>query len=186
MRLFVAVPLPEAVQDELDSIGFGIPGANWVPGENMHITLRFIGEVCEADAMDIDDALQAVRVPAFDITIEGVGHFGQMRQARAVYAGIGRNPMLTRLRDKVESALVRAGQPPEGRKFTPHVTLARIKGETGHHLANFIAANNLLRLGPIPVDRFTLFRSHLKREGSFYEPLADYMLEDMAAVAAAG
>jgi len=185
LRLFVAVALPEAVQERLERIAFGIPGANWVPGENMHITLRFIGEVSGHDAGDIDDALAGLRARAFDLAIEGVGHFGPMRQARAVWAGTARNPALHHLREKVESALVRAGQRPEGRKFAPHVTLARIRGETGHHLANFLAENSLFKIGPIRIDSFTLFRSHLKREGSVYEPLAEYPLADATALATA-
>ena len=184
IRLFIAVPLPEAVQDRLAQIGFGIPGANWVPGENMHVTLRFVGEVSNADAADIDDALMSLRVPAFALTIEGVGHFGSLRQTRSLWAGVARNPALVHLRAKIESALVRFGQPPDSRKFVPHVTLARFKTETGHHLANFLAEHNLLKIGPIRIDRFTLFQSHLKRDGSYYEPLADYPLVDERAVAA--
>jgi 2'-5' RNA ligase len=184
LRLFVALPLPEAVQHDLERISFGIPGAAWVPAENLHITLRFLGDVSNAAAADIDDALLSVRAPAFDLAVEGVGHFGSLRQTRSLWAGIARNPPLTRLRDKIESSVVRAGQPPEGRKFAPHVTLARFKTETGHHLANFLAEHNLLKIGPIRVDRFTLFRSHTKREGAVYEALADYPLVDERAVAA--
>ena len=101
-----------------------------------------------------------------------------------LWAGVARNPALQHLRDKVESAVVRAGQPPEGRKFVPHITLARFKIETGHHLANFLAEHNLLKICPIRIDRFTLFQSHMKRDGSVYEPLADYPLVDERAVAA--
>ncbi|MCW5771832.1 MAG: RNA 2',3'-cyclic phosphodiesterase [Rhodospirillaceae bacterium] len=184
LRLFVAVPLPPEVQDRLEHIGFGIPGAAWVPGENMHITLRFLGEVSNAEAADIDDALMSVRAPAFDMTLEGVGHFGSLRQTRSLWAGVARNPALQHLRDKVESALVRFGRPPESRKFVPHVTLARFKTETGHHLANFLAEHNLLKIGPIRIEGFTLFQSHLKRDGSLYEALADYPLVDARAMAA--
>jgi 2'-5' RNA ligase len=188
LRLFIAVPLPEDIQDALGAISTGIPGAAWTPNDNMHLTLRFIGEVDAAAAHDIDDMLLGVRPPAFDLTIEGVGHFGPLREARLLWAGVPRVPQLVHLRDKVESAVVRAGQKPETRKFMPHVTLARLKGETGHHLANFLAENSLLRLGPFPVTHFTLFRSHLKRSGSVYEPLADYPLEgapvELAAVGA--
>ena len=166
LRLFVAVPLPEAVQERLERIGFGIPGASWVAGENMHVTLRFLGEVSNADAADIDDALMGVRAPAFDLVVEGVGHFGSLRQTRTLWAGVARSPALAHLRGKVESAVVRAGRPRESRKFAPHVTLARFKGETGHHLANFLAEHNLLKIGPIRIDRFTLFQSHQKRDGS--------------------
>jgi 2'-5' RNA ligase len=184
LRLFVAIPLPETVQDQLERLAFGIPGASWAPAENMHITLRFIGEVSEAEAHDIDAALTAIRAPAFDLTIESVGHLGSLRQARALWAGIARNAALAHLREKVESAVVRAGQPPEGRKFVPHVTLARIRGETGHHLANFLAHHSMLRIGPITVEHFALMRSHLRREGALYESLADYPLWRADSIAA--
>jgi 2'-5' RNA ligase len=184
LRLFVAIPLPEAVQDRLERLGFGIPGANWLPGENMHITLRFIGDASETEAADIDASLTAIRAPAFEATIESVGHFGSLRQARSLWAGVARNAALSHLREKVESAVVRAGQPPEGRKFVPHVTLARIRGETGHHLANFLAQHSLLRIGPVAIDHFALFHSHLKRDRALYEVLADYPLSGAAALAA--
>lgn len=186
MRLFVAVPLPEPVRDQLDRLGFGIPGANWVPADNMHLSLRFIGEVSSQDAEDIDTALQAIRAPAFELTIESVGHFGPLRQARSLWAGIARNPALGHLRDKVESAIVRCGHPPAGRKFSPHITLARVQGETGHHLANFLAQHSLLKLGPIAIEHFSLFESHRKRDGSAYEEIAEYPLVNAAAMAAFG
>jgi 2'-5' RNA ligase len=158
-----------------------------VPDENLHLTLRFIGEVPTDVAHDIDATLHGVRVPAFDLTVQGVGHFGKLREARAIWAGVGRSEPLQRLRDKVESACVRAGLPPEGRKFVPHVTLARMKGETGHHLAQFLAEHSLMRLPAFTVEHFTLFRSHIKSSGSIYEPLAEYPLEGaMMAMAAAG
>ncbi len=176
IRLFVALPLPHDIRLRLSTLASGVPGARWVAPENFHLTLRFIGEVPRSTAADIDDMLAGVRAPAFDMTLGGVDHFGPLRKARALWVGVQRNAALQHLHDKIESAVVRAGLPRETRKFVPHITLARIKGETGHHLANFLAGNSLFRAGPIEVDRFVLYASHMGREGSVYEELTDYQL----------
>lgn len=181
LRLFVAVPLPEDVRDRLAGFYRGIPGARWVEPDKLHLTLRFIGEVNEDTAEDIDDCLSSIAMPAFDVTLAGVHYFGKLHKARAVYAGVERNPSLRILYDKVEGALARAGLGKEERKFTPHVTLARIRGETGHHLANFLAEHNLERIGPFAVTEFVLYRSHLSSDGSIYEPLVDYPLTRLGA-----
>ena len=176
LRLFVGLGMPETVQDALLGLTEGIPGATWISHENYHITLRFLGDMQEGAAADIDVALTGLAVPAFELELKGVGHFGPLRNARALWAAVAPSPPLVHLRNKVEAACVRAGAEPERRKFKPHVTLARIKGETGHHLADYLARHNLFAAGPIQVDRFTLFHSHLTSAGAFYEPLADYAL----------
>lgn len=176
LRLFVAIGLPERVQDSLAALERGLPGARWLPPENLHLTLRFIGEVNEGLAEDAAGALSHVRAPAFELTLAGVGHFGQLQKAHSVWAGVEPCPPLVRLRDNVESALVRAGFRPEGRKFKPHITLARIKGETGHHLANFLAEHNTFRHGPVTVSSFSLFVSHLSRNGAIYQAAETYRL----------
>lgn len=176
MRLFVAVDLPEAIQDELAGIGPGIPGASWVNPDNYHLTLRFIGEVPENVAHDVDDALTNVAAPAFDLRIKGVGHFGPIRRARTLWAGVERNEALNHLQRKVEAACVRTGLKAETRKFHPHITLARLRGETGHHLADLLARNNLFAPMAFPVTRFTLFESFLSSGGAIYQPLARYPL----------
>jgi 2'-5' RNA ligase len=177
MRLFVALGLPEDVRQELAGLRRGLPDARWVAEDNYHITLRFIGGVTGATAEDVDDALMGVEAPAFTFHLKGVGHFGPLQKARMLWAGVEENPMLVHLRNKIESALVRIGLPPEDRKFVPHVTLARIKGETGHHLANILAEHNTYRSAEIEANAFTLYRSHTKHDGAVYEPLADYPLQ---------
>jgi 2'-5' RNA ligase len=157
----------------------GVPGARWVAPENMHITLRFIGEVDEGHASDIDAALHAIHAPAFEVAVTGVGHFGDGSRLRALYAAVERTPALNFLQDKVESAVVRAGCRPEGRRFVPHITLARFGGrdKAGHHLAQFMAGNALMRCEPFAVDRFTLFSSVTRPDGPIYRAEADYPLQ---------
>jgi 2'-5' RNA ligase len=176
LRLFVAIGLPEAVRLRLAALERGVPGARWLPPDNLHLTLRFIGEVNEGLAEDAASALANVRAPAFEITLAGVGHFGPLKRAHSVWAGVEPCALLGRLHHNIESALVRAGFRPEGRKFRPHVTLARVRGETGHHLANFLAEHSTYRDGPVSVTGFSLFVSHLTRNGAIYEAAETYPL----------
>jgi 2'-5' RNA ligase len=177
IRLFVAIPLPEDIQDRVSELCSGLTHARWVDPDNFHITLRFIGEVHESRFDDIDLALSAVRAPAFRLKLSGVDSFGNHNGVRAIWAGIEREPALFHLRDKVESALVRAGVAPETQKYTPHVTLTRSRQRGDARLGEFIARNSLFQAGPFPVTEFTLFSSFLSQSGPIYTPERVYPLE---------
>lgn len=176
IRLFVAVALPESVRLDLAALAGGIPGARWVEAQNMHVTLRFIGDIEEGLAHDIDLSLEAIEAPPFELRLEGIGYFGPARAARLVHVGVQRSNALNFLRDKIESAVVRAGLPPDERKFLPHVTLARLKDAPASRVVDFIADHNLFRAGPIAVDHFTLFSSFHGRTGPIYRPERIYPL----------
>lgn len=176
IRLFVGIALPEPVRHELAGLCAGVPQARWVAPESMHLTLRFIGEVDEGVAQDIHDGLATVRAPGFALDLAGVGVFGPDRHPSALWVGVDRSPALVHLRDKVDSAVVRAGLPHEPRKFTPHVTLARFREPPGVRLGDFLAHHAMLRLPPIAVGHFTLFSSHLGRNGATYAAEAEYSL----------
>lgn len=180
-RLFVGIPLPPAIRASLAGLCSGIPGAKWVTPENMHITLRFIGPVGGGEAEDIHEGLSRILTPAFTLTLSGIGCFESGRKVHALWVGIGREPHLVRLADKVESAIVRAGREPERRKFKPHVTLARFKTGGSPRIGAFIESNNPFTTEAFPVDHFTLFRSFLGGEGAHYESLADYPLQTPSA-----
>ena len=156
-RLFVGIVFPEDVRFRLAALRFGLPGAKWIDAENMHLTVRFIGEVGGAQAEDIDMALARVSAPAFNLVISGIDCFESGGKVHTLWAGIEKQPLLAHLYGKVESALVRAGCEPDKRKFKPHVTLARLRGGGGSRIASFIQAYNRLAIGPFAVDRFTLF-----------------------------
>jgi 2'-5' RNA ligase len=162
----------------LSSLCAGLPGARWVDPDGMHITLRFIGEVDEVQAEEVHEALAKIEARAFDISLAGVGTFGTGKKVRAVWVGVAAPPDLGHLQSKVNAAVTRgAGLPPEGRKFTPHVTLARFNSRVDEaRLHMFAAANNLFRVGPVRVDSFTLYLSEMGHGGSVYTPLADYDL----------
>mgnify|MGYP006270311539 CR=1 FL=1 len=176
MRLFVGIGVPEALAARLSVFQSGLPGARWVAPESMHVTLRFIGEVQRDAAEDIDEMLAQISAPGFDIHLQGIGTFGQGTKAHSVWVGIQPTEPLSFLQQKVESAIVRSGQPAEGRKFTPHITLARFNHADAKRLQSFIEGNSLFRAGPWTIDTFTLFESRMGKGGSVYTPLADYEL----------
>lgn len=180
IRLFVGLALPDALRERLTVLAGGVPNARWVESRNLHVTLRFVGEVDEAVAQEVHDRLSAVRAPAFDLLLEGLGTFQSGRRPNALWAGVRRRPELVHLRDKVESAVVRAGLPPEPRRFLPHVTLARLKDAPPHRVQTYVAANNLFSAGPVRIERFVLFSSHLGRAGADYTAEAEYPLHSPA------
>ena len=145
MRLFVGIGVPENLAARLAIFQSGLPGARWVAPENMHVTLRFVGEVQCNEAEDIDEMLAQIDAPGFDLHLHGVGTFGQGAKAHSVWVGVQPSEALSFLQHKVESAVVRAGQPAEGRKFTPHITLARFNHADASRLQHFVEGNNLFR-----------------------------------------
>jgi 2'-5' RNA ligase len=177
MRLFVGIPLPEDVRARLGELKGGLHGARWVMPENLHLSLRFIGEVPGGDEADIDQALGTIEAPAFPLTLSELGFFDRRRRVHAVWAGVEKSEPLMRLHAKVEQALVHLGHEPEHRKFKPHVTLARMKNGSASEVGEFLEVQNGFNAGPFDVDGFTLFRSHLGHGGAHYQALAEYGLE---------
>jgi len=176
IRLFVALPLPESLRVEVSGLAGGIPGARWVPPDNYHLTLRFIGEVERWRAEEADEALSGIRARGFDLALRGVGTFEKGGRIAALWAGVERNDALTHLQNKVETALQRVGLEPERRRFAPHVTLARTDRADPAKLIAWVQAHNLFRAVPVRVDGFTLFSSRLSKEHPVYEPEVDYAL----------
>jgi 2'-5' RNA ligase len=176
IRLFTAIEIPESVRLRLSLVQGGVPGARWTPVDNLHLTLRFIGEVDEPTASDIDGVLCELSIPAFPLTLKGVGHFGS-KEGRALWAGVAPNAVLQRLVAKIESALQRMGRPAETRKYTPHVTLARLKDAPLPKIHEFLAAHNLFDSGPFTVGGFVLFSSHQTPRGSLYRAERTYPLD---------
>ena len=179
MRLFIALALPRAVRDDLDRLATALPGLRWVPSDNYHLTLRFLGEVERPAARAIDEALGALRMPQFELSLAGIGGFGEGRKLRSLWAGVDSQPALTRLQARVEQAVTRVGQPPQARRFKPHVTLARCKNGAPPRdkLQQFLSERGLYRSRPFSVERFTLFSSFLASGGSIYTPEVEYSLE---------
>ncbi len=177
MRLFVGLDLAWELRERLIALsGRGIPGARWVPVENYHLTLRFIGETPAYQAEEIDHALAGLKARGFPLTLTGLGTFSKGGRATALWVGVERSQPLEHLRSKVETALQRIGLEPERRRFSPHIMLARLDGMAEVKLAAFVAEHNLFRAPAVPVEHFTLFSSRLGKEQAVYMPEAEYAL----------
>lgn len=174
LRLFVGIGFPPELKLRLSLLCSGVPRAKWVDPGNFHLTLRFIGEIGEDVAADVDEALSRVRARRFSLQIAGTGVFGD--KPRSLWAGIERSSELVKLRDKIEQALIRVGLPPEQRKFAPHVTLARLRDPPLEKLRDFLATHARFRADPLPVEGFSLIASLQTKAGSVYEDQADYPL----------
>ena len=177
-RLFVAIRPPEHIRDLLIDAMDDSPELRWVPDDNLHLTLRFIGEVERPLAEDIAAALQCVKAPAFDLRLCGVGQFAR-RSGGALWAAVEPRDQLSALAAKVERACQEAGLEPEQRAFHPHITVARYGREGSRAVASFIERNRGLSSGPFHVPAFTLFESRLSRHGAHYEAVADYPFNEL-------
>ena len=177
-RLFIALPVPEDISDELATLQSGVPDARWVPLENLHITLCFAGEVQGGPMRDLEEELSDIAGPRFPITIAGVEQFSSGKQPRALVALVEKSDRLNWLQQKVSTVARNCGIELERRKFRPHVTLARFPNgaETGHHIAQFMASFSTFRAGPWLADHFALYSSRSGGSGRIYTEEATYDL----------
>jgi 2'-5' RNA ligase len=174
-RLFVAIRPPEAIRDLLIDAMDDSADFRWQSDEQLHLTLRFVGEVDRPLANDLADAVGQIRGEPVTLRINGVGRFEQ-RTSGALWAGVEPKARVAALAAKVERACVAIGLEPERRAFHPHITLARWKGRRGYEVQRFLERTRGLASEPFVVDTFNLFESHLSRHGAHYEPVADYRL----------
>jgi 2'-5' RNA ligase len=175
MRLFVALPIPDAVARPMLLLQGGVPGARWQTREQLHLTLRFIGEVDGSDARALDDALAGIDVPAFELQLHGVGQFGN-KQPHALWAAARRNDLLEHLQRKVDNAIRKVGQPQDAHKFLPHVTLARLRHPDLDKVREWLTTHALFTSATFTVDAFCLYSSKLTSDGSVYRVEQDYAL----------
>lgn len=174
-RLFVAIRPPEPIRDLLIDAMDESPDFRWQSDEQLHLTLRFIGEVDRHMAVDITDALGRIRAPRFTARIKNVASFDH-RNAGALWAGVEPKDTLAALAAKVERVCQHIGLEPERRAFHPHITLARWKGRRTREVGDFLDRRRGLVSEPFDVDRFVLFESRLSRHGAHYEEVANYPL----------
>ena len=178
-RLFVAIRPYEAIRDLLIDTMEDSPELRWVGDEQLHLTLRFIGEVERPLANDIAAALGRIRFDRFALRIQDAGRFDR-RNGGALWAGVEPRAPVAALAAKVDRACQSAGLEAERRAFHPHVTLARWNGRASRAADAFIERNRGLASEPFDVERFILFESHLSRHGPHYEEVAIYSLEEPA------
>ena len=158
-RLFTGLEIPSEVGFMLSLKRGGLSGARWIDPENYHITLRFIGDVDHPTANEVVDALDRLaESEAFTIRLNHLGAFGGDKP-RALYAGVESNAVLAHLQSSQERVLQRLGLSPDGRKFVPHVSLARLRGCSAGELAGFLAMAGRFEPLEFPVRRFVLYSS---------------------------
>ncbi len=176
IRLFVALAVPEAAALWLQRLRDGALTERWSPPQNLHITLRFAGEISERQADDLDGELETIEGAPFDVTLRGVGAFETRGLARSVWTGVEPSEPLTTLQKRCESAARRAGLAPDTRGWRPHVTLAYLAGAEPARVAAWIQQNNLAKLEAFEADRFGLYSSWRSKEGSHYRLERAYRL----------
>ena len=166
-RLFTALEIPPPLAFSLSLLRGGLPGARWIDPENYHITLRFIGDIDQRTANEVERALMRVERPSFDLTISALDALGG-NKPHSIVASVKPTPALRDLQGEHERIIQRIGLEPERRKFRPHVTLARIKGVSEADAAAYLALRGDFRTPPFPVGRFVLLSSRDSRGGGPY------------------
>jgi 2'-5' RNA ligase len=174
-RLFTALEIPIEIGQSLAMLRGGLPGARWIDPENYHLTLRFIGDINGGLAREIAFMLGNVNRLSFELRLDGLTSFGG-RRPRAVVAAAARTQQLFELQDEHERLMQRVGLEPEGRKYTPHVTLARLRESSSLQVAEYLAARGYFRTAAFPVSRFVLFSSRASTGGGPYVIEASYPL----------
>jgi 2'-5' RNA ligase len=174
-RLFTGLEIPRHVGDSLAMMRGGLPGARWIDPENYHLTLRFIGDIDDALARDIAGLLGGVRRRPFEVRLDGLTSFGG-RKPRALVAMATPAGPLVELQAEHERLLQRLGLEPEGRKYIPHVTLARLRESSSRQVADYLTARAHYRSSAFNVSRFVLFSSRSSVGGGPYVVEAAYPL----------
>ena len=180
LRLFVGIEFSPELKLRLSLLETALTGARWIDPGNLHLTLRFIGEVTEDRAADVDEAMAELTARRFPLQLAGTGVFGG-NKPHTLWVGAERGPDLVALHDKIERALIRIGLAPEPRRFAPHVTLARLRHPDPEKLAEWLSYNALATSAEFPVEAFHLYSSRSSSnkgasDGSIYAIEEDYPL----------
>jgi 2'-5' RNA ligase len=175
MRLFVALALPDDIAASFASIQGGVPGARWQTRDQLHLTLRFIGEAGGREQSAIDDALSTIKAAPLRIEFKGTGEFGG-KNPHTLWVGVRTNDALMHLQRKIETALQRVGLPPDPRKFTPHVTIARLRGTPRGRLMDYLHDHALYASPSFEAGAFILYSSLVTSDGSIYRAEKAYPL----------
>lgn len=170
MRLFVALPLDEQSRQGVSRLQNGLPGIRWAPSEQLHLTLRFIGEVQDDMVDEVEAALASCRFAPFELALQGVGVFPSMKKPRVLWVGVQKNGALLDLQKQVERQLRAAGCRLARQRFSPHVTIGRPRNTSRHRLMTYLQGNSLFSLPSMTVDHFCLFSSILHADGARHQP----------------
>lgn len=174
-RLFIAIAIPSDVADLIDRIATGLPTARWIDLHNLHLTLRFVGDVDHSTFYEIGESLAGISMAPLELELSGVMCLPPRGLVRQLSIGISANSALARLRQRVDRCVTASGAPPDRRKFVPHVTFARFNLPPADvQLAAFLRRHASVRLPPFPVTSFGLYSSVLRPKGAEHALEADY------------
>ena len=176
-RIFLALQLDDSSRIMISTLARQVPGARLIPSEQLHLTIRFIGEVEGALFQDIRERLHELSASPVPLQIKGVGHFPPRGKPRVLWAGVTASSELILLRNKVNRILKQCGIEPETRKYHPHVTLARLKNSSSHRVAQFLSQHSLLETPPFMVNNLTLYSSLLTSKGAVHTIEQEYPLQ---------
>lgn len=176
IRLFAALAIPDGVAQSLAPSQCGIVGARWRPAQALHVTLGFFGDVSEVMVEDLDAELAKVTGKPLTLSLSGVGAFDEGDRITAIWAGLQDNEALRVLAGRCEAAARRAGLKPDGRNYTPHVTLAYLGRTDPAQVAAWLASHGDLKSEPFTVSQFGLYSSWQTSEGSRYTTERIYCL----------
>ena len=174
-RLFVAIRLPATVRAQLLDLMGGVAGARWLPDDQLHLTLRFVGEVDRHLARDVDAALSSVHHPRFAIALDGLGAFDRRGEPVTLWAGVTPHEPLRALHKKVDQALIRVGVEPDRRAYMPHITIARLPRGAGP-VGSLVERSGGVRSRDFEVHDFCLYESRLTPGGPLYSVVERYSL----------
>lgn len=178
-RVFLGLPIPDDIAEPLQRLQAGVPGARWQTRDNMHITLNFLGELDEQVLEELHEGLSRIEADVFPVTVKSVGSFeiGKHNEPKILWAGVEKSDALLRLKKKTDQVVLETGIQFDHRRYTPHITLARMNKAPLDKVAEFIALHNLLHLPDFTADKFCLYESQLREKGAVYTPLVDYPLQ---------
>jgi 2'-5' RNA ligase len=191
IRTFIALELPQSIHEELSiiisSLKKKVPGGiRWVPASNIHITLKFLGDVSKNNLTAIDRTVESITQghSAFDIHLGNLGAFPNLRRPRVVWIGIQAPDTLAKMTQEIDQALTRLGYPPEGRPFSPHLTLGRVAQDTQPQelaaIAHILSTQKVAVDSPVLMEQVTVFKSELRPSGAVYTPLYRHALKTVA------
>ena len=174
-RLFTGLAVPPEVARPLCALQSGLPGARWIEARDFHITLRFFGDIRDDQADDLAASLDELAHPAVSLTLHGLGAFGG-DQPRMVWIGVEDSQALMGLQRAHETLAQRLGHKPEGRKYTPHVTLARLRGGTAVDVGDYLSLNDHDQRFHFEAQEFVLYSAKTSTGGGPYVVEARYPL----------
>ncbi len=176
IRLFVAIDIPPAIRSLVHDLARGITGARPVPRDQLHLTLRFIGDI-ETDTLpSLVKALATVQTPPFPLALKGVGHFPAWGMPRIVWTGITTQPELSRLHSRIDQTLEGLGIAREPRQFSPHVAFARLKNPDLESLRHFLTRQSTFQTESFHIENFSLYSSKLTAAGAIHRMETLYAL----------